>query len=65
LSRLQKKIEGMLPVLTMGFGDRGNGGVELATVDSGGSGSRSTVKRRGNGEVEPELGWKLGAKTVL
>jgi hypothetical protein len=28
--RLQKKIEGILPVLTVGFGDRGNGGMRPA-----------------------------------
>jgi hypothetical protein len=31
-------------------------------VDSGGVGSHSTVKRRGNGEVEPELGVEAGCK---
>jgi hypothetical protein len=29
LPRLEKKIEGILPVLTTGFGDRGNGEVRL------------------------------------
>jgi hypothetical protein len=30
--RLQKKIEGILPVLTAGFGDRGNGGVRPTAI---------------------------------
>jgi hypothetical protein len=58
----RKKIEGILPVLTMSFGDRGDAGVELAVVDNGGSGSHSTMKRRGNGEMEPELGVDAGCK---
>jgi hypothetical protein len=46
----------------VGFGDWGNAGVELAAVDSGGSGSRLTAKRRGNREVEPKLGVDAGCK---
>jgi hypothetical protein len=57
--QLQKKIERILPVLTTGFGDWGNAGVELAAVDSGGSGSRSMAKRRGNREVDARC--KVGA----
>jgi hypothetical protein len=51
-----------LPDLTTGFGEQGNAGVELAAVDSGGSGSHSTAKQRGNGEMEPELGVDAGCK---
>jgi hypothetical protein len=46
----------------MSFGDRGDAGVELAVVDNGGGGSHSTAKRRGNGEMEPELGVDAGCK---
>jgi hypothetical protein len=31
-------------------------------VDNGGGGSHSMVKRRGNGEVEPELGVDAGRR---
>jgi hypothetical protein len=59
---MQKKIEEILPVLTAGFDDWGNVGVELAAVDSGGSGSHSMTKWRRNREVEPELGVDTGCK---
>jgi hypothetical protein len=58
----RKEIEGILRVLTMGFGDQGDAAVELVALDNGGGGSRSTAKRRGNGEVEPELGVDAGCK---
>jgi hypothetical protein len=61
-----KKIEGILTVLIIGFGDRGNARVELAAVDSGGNASRSTEKWKGETERwNPSWGWTRGGKTVL
>jgi hypothetical protein len=58
--RQRAKGEGSNAVLTKGFSDQRRGGVELAAVDNGGGGSHSMTKRRGNGEVEPELGVDAG-----
>jgi hypothetical protein len=60
--RRREKGEGGNAVLTKGFNDQGKGRVELAAVDNGSGGSRSTAKRRGNGEVEPELGVDAGQR---
>jgi hypothetical protein len=63
-SRLQKKIEGILPVLPAGFGDRGNGWVRPAVKRSrrqrwcsvSGDWGRGEERRRGAASAEQRGG---------